>query len=112
MSNWKTTARIIITLAYFHRYGGFALVLLFSTIRPELLLWFFSVYCIIYSIWSFLGYKHKWRHIFCSYQNSYRKKMTPHSVDWDFIKKSDAYGVPIIFLILGLLGIVVELLNF
>lgn len=109
MSNWKSRARIIIALAYFHRYGSFAIVLLCSAIRPELFLWFLSVDCIIFSIWTFVGYKLKWRHIYCSYQNAYRKKMTPHSVDWDLMKKRDAYGVPILFFVFGLMAFITEL---
>ena len=108
MSNWKSTARIIIALAYLHRYGGIVILLLCSAIRPELFLLFLSVFCITYSIWTFVGYKCKWRHIFCSYQNAYRKKMTPHSADWDLIKKRDAYGVPLLFLIFGLSCLIVE----
>ena len=111
MSNWKSRARIIIALAYFHRYGSFAIVLLCSAIRTELFLWFLSVDCIIFSIWTFVGYKLKWRHIYCSYQNACHQEMTPHSVCWDKIKKSDAYGVPLIFFFLGLVLLIVILAN-
>ena len=33
---------------------------------------------------------------------AYHQKMTPNSIQWHKIKKSDAYGVPSIFLIIGL----------
>ncbi len=56
---------------------------------------------VLYAIWTFVGYKCRWKHIFCSYQNAYHLKMTPNDIDWGWIRKSDAYGVPIIFLVLG-----------
>ena len=56
-----------------------------------------------FSIWSLIGYKRKWRHIYCSYQNAYREEMTPHSIQWHKIKKSDAIGGPVIFLAMGII---------
>ena len=111
MSNWKSRARIIIALAYFHRYGSFAIVLLCSAIRPELFLWFLSVDCIIFSIWTFVGYKLRWRHIYCSFQNAYHKKMTPYSINWSKIKKSDIYVIFVLFLILGLMILITSILH-
>jgi hypothetical protein len=35
--------------------------------------------------------------------------MTPENVDWGFVKKSDAYGMPALF---GVLGITVMVLGF
>lgn len=97
----KTYAGII-ALAYFHRYGWiavmFALVLVFRET-----LYVFAVSTIVYAVWTFIGYKLRWRHIFCSYQNAYHIKMTPERIDWDMIEKHDAYGVPVLFLLMGLL---------
>lgn len=95
----------VITLAYFHRYGWIVVMLglrfLFSDERYYVL--FVSV--IIYSIWTFVGYLCKWKHIFCSYQNAYHVKMTPNSVDWDWVDKKDAYGIPLFFMLCGLGGL-------
>lgn len=66
---------------------------------------------ILFSIWSLIGYKCKWRHIYCSFQNAYHKKMTPNCVCWDEIKKSDAYVIPLIFLLLGLALLGAEILR-
>ncbi len=106
MSKSDTTAKKIIILAYFHRYGWIAAMLGCIgciAIWPEQMLYSLSISAIAFSIWSFVGYKLKWRHIYCSFQNAYREKMTPHSTRWSQIKKSDAYGVPLIFLIIGLM---------
>lgn len=96
----KTYAGII-ALAYFHRYGWLAVMFALVLILRETL-YVFAASTIVYAVWTFVGYKCGWRHIFCSYQNAYHTKMTPERVDWDWIEKNDAYGVPLIFLILGL----------
>ena len=102
MSRMNTTEKKVIALAYFHRYGWFAIMLACIVIWSEQTPYIFCAGCIIYSIWSFVGYKCKWRHIYCSFQNAYHQKMTPNFVYWEQVKKSDAYGVPLIFFIFGL----------
>ena len=49
-----------------------------------------------------LGYLLKWKHVYCAYQNAYHQDMTPDMVNWRKVRKSDAYGVPIIFIVLGI----------
>ncbi len=96
----KTYAGII-ALAYFHRYGWIAVMFALVLILRETL-YVFAVSTIVYAVWTFVGYKCRWRHIFCSYQNAYHAKMTPERIDWDRIEKHDAYGVPVLFLVMGL----------
>ena len=60
---------------------------------------------LLFAIYSFVGYKLRWKHIFCSYQNANHQKMTPDCINWNTVKKSDAYGVPAIFAILGVAAI-------
>lgn len=98
-------------LAYMHRYGWIAVMLGCIAIWPEYILYIFCACFLIFSAWSLIGYKHKWRHIYCSYQNASHQKMTPHAVRWSQIKKSDAYGVPLIFFVLGLAMLLVIILR-
>ena len=95
----------IIALAFFHRYGWIVVLLLFVGSFNDYALHFLTGGCIIHSAWTFIGYKRKWKHIFCSYQDSYHRKMTPGEIDWDWVEKKDAYGIPLIFLVMGLIGI-------
>lgn len=93
---------MIIFLAYMHRYGWIAAMTGCIAIWPEA---YFHIVCasfLLFSAWTLIGYHCKWRHIYCSYQNANHQKMTPHAVRWSQIKKSDAYGVPLIFFALGL----------
>ena len=102
MSKGTEKEKRIIALAYFHRYGWIAAMMACIAIWPKQMLLIFSVTCLSFSVWSFIGYKKKWKHIYCSFQNAYRQKMTPNSIQWNKIKKSDAYGVPLVFFIIGL----------
>lgn len=92
----------IIALAYFHRYGWIVAMMVCVEIWHEQMLPILSVACFVFSVWSFIGYKNKWKHIYCSFQNAYHQKMTPNNIQWHKIKKSDAYGVPLLFFIFGL----------
>lgn len=94
---------IVILLALSHRYGWIIVMLLCMTFLPVNKFYTAGAFLLIYSIWSFVGYKCRWKHIYCSYQNAYHEKMTPHSISWNQIKKRDAYIVPLIFLIFGLM---------
>ena len=93
----------VILLAYAHRYLfpmlSVGLPLLFC--QTENVLLYMGTGFVLFSLYSFAGYKLRWKHIFCSYQNAYHKKMTPDRINWNLIKKADAYGTPIIFGILG-----------
>ncbi|MBR0227487.1 MAG: hypothetical protein IJQ62_03970 [Clostridia bacterium] len=89
----------IIFLAYFHRYGWIALVFPCLVTKKYFAL---GIELVAYSLWSLAGYLFRWKHMYCSYQNAYHTKMTPDHVNWDRIKISDAWGLPLIFGCLGL----------
>ena len=109
MSERAATERRIIALAYFHRYGWIAVMMICIAIWPKQMFYILSVGGLVFSVWSFVGYERKWKHIYCSYQNAYHQKMTPHKMQWHKVKKSDAYGVPFVFLILGVALFVVTI---
>lgn len=90
-------------LAYFHRYA-----LPFLSIGIPGLIWgkeysllSLGFGTLFFAAYTLVGYLCRWNHIYCSYQNASHEKMTPHRIVWSNIKKSDAYGVPAIFGILG-----------
>lgn len=107
----EKTVFAIIALAYLHRYGWIGVMFGFMLAFPRASFYIFSIGFIAFSIWSFVGYKCRWRHIFCSYQNAYHMKMTPDYIDWDWVEKKDAYGVPLIFMVLGLACLCVVILS-
>lgn len=111
MSGMDSSARKVIALAYFHRYGWIALMMGCIYIWPRHMMYILGTGSILFSIWSLVGYICEWKHIYCSYQNAYRQSMTPHSIRWGNIKKSDAYGIPFFFLFMGVAVLVVAILH-
>lgn len=100
----KKTAREkrIIALALFHRYGWVAFMTICVAIWPEQVVYILSFGCIAFSGWTFVGYRMKWKHIYCSFQSASHEKMTPNNIQWHKMNKSDVYGIPLIFLIAGI----------
>ena len=95
----RRKSNLIIFLAIFHRYGWIALMLLMMYLTKSIYAAIIS--CFVFSIWTFLGYKLRWTHIYCSYQNANREPMTPDKVNWNSVRKTDAYGIPAIFFVFG-----------
>ena len=95
--------RCIVLLAWVHRYIAPVILLVFPLgLGRQSVLLTMGTGFLLYSAWTLAGYLLRWKHIFCSYQNVYHHKMTPDQILWSKIKKTDAYGVPAIFGIIGL----------
>ena len=99
----------IILLAYLHRYVYPLLAVVLPLLAESKMnaVLYMGIAFILLALYDFLGFKLRWKHIFCSYQNAYHKKMTPDHINWNSIKKSDAYGIP---LLMGGLGITMMIL--
>ncbi len=106
-SSKRRNSDSVIALAYFHRYGWIVVMLVLRFLFSDERYYVLFVSVIIYAIWTFLGYKLKWKHIFCSYQNAYRVKMTPKTINWNLVDKKDAYGIPLFFLLVGVVGLII-----
>ena len=111
MNNYEKKKKMIMALAYLHRYGWIAILFGCIAIFPRAVFMIFGVGFIADAIWSFVGYKCRWKHIFCSYQNAYRLPMTPNNIRWGWVKKSDAYGIPIIMFTIGMSCIIMFFVN-
>jgi hypothetical protein len=96
----------IIVLAYFHRYGFFAVILFFLFLQSRLAV--IGIALIVYATYTLFGYLFRWKHIYCSYQNMYHQKMTPNHVNWKDIQKRDVYGVSAIFFVFGVALMIVS----
>ena len=59
--------------------------------------------CVFFSLYYLIGYLLRWTHMYCVYQDAYHQKMTPDRVDWSKIRKTDAYGIPLIFFVIGVM---------
>ena len=110
----------IVVLAYAHRYGILLVLPLVSlivlcipgrTVDKTTFVKVFGYTMILDALWTLVGYLLKWKHIYCSYQDAYHEKMTPDNINWQHIRKSDAYGIPIIFFVIGGLLLLAGYLN-
>ena len=59
MSKGTEKEKRIIAMAYFHRYGWIAAMMVCIAIWPKQMFLIFSVACLSFSVWSFIGYKKK-----------------------------------------------------
>ena len=109
-SNCENQESGIIALAYLHRYGWIAIVIVCAAVFSEALLLVFGIGSISFAIWTFVGYKCRWKHIFCSYQDLCKRKMTPDNIRWGWIEKFEAYYIPFVFLLMGVSACVAFLL--
>ena len=103
MSRMDSTGRKIIALAYFHRYGWYALMLGCVAIWPMYIMHIMGGCSMFWAIWTLVGYICEWKHIYCSWQNSHRESMTPHTVRWGHFKKSEVYFVSYFFFFMGIM---------
>ena len=108
MRNSNTSDNKIIALAYMHRYGWSLSILAGIFLPPAIQGWTYVICFLGYAIWSFVGYKCKWKHIYYSYQNTTNMNMTPNSICWDKVKNSNEYGMPVLYLILALICVFLE----
>lgn len=100
------------TLALFHRYLWIACTVAFAfCFGKEYFMLRIGISFFLYALYSLIGYIFRWKHIYCSYQNACHKKMTPDHIIWGNVKKSDAYGIPIIFGILGIMMIACQFIS-
>lgn len=88
MSKQNTHSEFILALALFHRYGWLIAWFISVQLFPHQLFDLTSAFFIAFAAWSFIGYKRKWTHIYCSYQNAYHKAMTPKRGELEFHQKN------------------------
>ncbi len=113
MSNHGKTTKRIKALAYLHRYFPLLVVILvLIPMPPSVLFCLLGVMFFVLGVWTFVGYKLRWKHIFCSFQDTHRKSMTPESIRWGWVEKREAYGMSIIEVVMGIALIVFAIVFF
>ena len=110
---WKTRNRVIIALAYAHRYlWPVLMVLLPLLVGGVNYILFMGIGLCLFAAYTIVGYKLRWKHIYCSFQRTSRKEMTPDDIRWGTIKKIDVYGTSILCGIIGVAAIVCHIIVF
>ena len=96
--------KLVMALAYVHRYGLIAALIIVRRVNNLKLL---GIILLVYAGWTLTGYLLKWEHIYCSWQNAYHEKMTPGNTNWRHIDKKDVWCVSFLFGIAGVVILVV-----
>lgn len=104
--------RTILFFAYFGNYILPTFLVLASLLSKliskddETILLCLSISLLLMAAYNMIGYLFRWKHIYCMHQLSNRRRMTPENIQWEEMTFADAYGIPLVFTIVGLIGIV------
>ena len=112
---WSKKEKNILALAYFIRYGYFALTIVLMFIIALLQLrtaakYFLFIAIIIYGVYHLVGRKLNFKHLYCAMQNAYRQEMTPRNFGtYPSRMERDIVLIGILCIGFGTLGILVLL---
>ena len=110
MNKYTGRDRFVIFLAYAHRYlYPIALILASFSAGKGLALPVLGAGLILLALHDVLGYRLRWRHLFCSLQNAHYQPMTPRKINWKQFKSREVYGAAAVC---GILGLVMILCHF
>ncbi len=110
----RRSITVMYILAYLNRYV-YPLLILFAGLLTERLrdrttmLFVMALGILLDGIYNLIGYLCRWKHIYLCYQSMCHTKMTPTRIEWDRMTKKDAYGVPVVLIIVGIVGILVSI---
>ena len=64
---------------------------------------------VAFALYTFLGYKCQWKHIYLAFQEMQKQKMTPNHIQWNTIKTGTVLKFPNLFGITGIVMVVYQL---
>ena len=109
-----SSVTVMYILAYMDRYV-FPLAILAAGMLAELfwdrdvMLFVLGLGILLDGIYNLVGYLCRFKHIYLCYQSMSHTKMTPTRIEWNRMSKKDAYGVPVVLIIVGIVGIAVSI---
>ena len=62
-----------------------------------------------FSLYTFIGYKCRWNHIYLAFQEMQKQKMTPGNIQWNTVSPAKALKFPVLFGITGAVMIIYQL---
>ena len=63
---------------------------------------------VAFSLYTFVGYKCRWTHIYLAFQEMQKQKMTPGKIQWNTIEPMKVLKFPILFGITGAMMIIYQ----
>ena len=64
---------------------------------------------VAFSLYTFIGYKCQWKHLYLAFQEIQRSKTTPNHIQWNTIRTGTVLKFPILFGITGAVMIIYQL---
>lgn len=64
---------------------------------------------IAFALYTFIGYKCQWKHLYLAFQEMQHSKMTPNHIQWNTIKTGTVLKFPILFGITGFVMVIYQL---
>ena len=98
----------ILWMANIHRYLYLPVLVLVSLIWKSNTLLCMGAGFLLFAVYTFIGFKCRWTHIYCSFQSMQKQRMTPGNVNWNTILLSTVYKMPTAFGILGLVMVIYQ----
>ena len=92
---------MVIALAYLHRYGwAIGTLILYCVFDKSYLP---GISFILFGLWTLVGYRLRWKHIYCSFQDIHHHRMTPDRVRWEKLSEREVSGLSLLFIVFGVL---------
>ena len=113
MSKTKERNQRVRFLALFHRYGIPAamvasIVLCIKFYIPFVCL-VFGIELLLLAAYDTAGYFLRWRHVYCAWQDTKRRPMTPNDIRWGTVDKREYFICVAMDAVMGVALIIVQL---
>ena len=113
MSKLQDRNQRVRALALFCRYGIIAIIVaglvVCMKLRRDYLLLIMGVGLLLLAAWNTAGYFFRWRHVYCSWQNAKKQRMTPHDIRWGTVDRKEFFACVALDAVMGIAAIVVQL---
>ena len=64
---------------------------------------------LVFALYTLIGYKCQWKHIYLAFQEMQKQKMTPNKIQWNTIEPVRVLKFPVLFGILGAVMVIYQL---
>lgn len=99
--------RRVIFLARMHKYVHPIVFILLPVLLGSVLV--AGIGCLLFALYDLVGYRLRWRHIYCYIQDGKRLEMTPNNIKWYELDNDDIFGTPAILGFVGIAFIIISL---
>jgi len=96
-------------LANIYRYFFLPILVIVALFWRSQTLLCMGIGFIVFAMYTLIGYKCQWKHIYLAFQEMQKQKMTPNKIQWNTIQPGTVLKFPVCFGILGLIMVIYHL---